>query len=39
MEAESETAGGTYVGWLAGALVIAGVALVAAVVWFHYHPF
>jgi hypothetical protein len=38
MPAEAETAGGTYTGWVAGALVIVAVLVIAAVLWFHYHP-
>ena len=39
MEASGGTSEGTYIGWAAGALVIVAIIVVAAVIWFHYHPF
>ena len=31
--------GGTYAGWVAGALVIAAVFAVGAIFWFMHHPY
>lgn len=39
MPAEGISEGSSYRGWFVGALVILAVFAVAAVLWYHYHPF
>jgi len=38
MEARPAVEGGNYRGWYASALILAVIFVVAALLWFHYHP-
>ncbi len=39
MSPASSASGAEYRGWWIGGAIVLAVAVVAAVLWFHYHPF